>query len=72
MFRKAPISAYHCNVRQGASEPKKMYKIDNTTEVIGAGTFGKVYKTHRAGFENDHVAIKVIDKHELADNVSQI
>ena len=40
--------------------------------MIGSGSFGIVYKTHRKKDHNSLVAIKVLDKHLLGDHIVQI
>ena len=40
--------------------------------MIGSGSFGKVYKTHRKKDQHSLVAIKVLDKHLLGDHIVQI
>ena len=43
-----------------------------TTKVIGAGAFGKVYRTHRKFAESTEVAIKVLDKHQLMEDIKMV
>lgn len=57
---------------QGVRELKANYKIDKTTKILGSGAFGRVFATNNIHDESFEVAIKVMDKHKLNDNISCI
>ena len=40
--------------------------------MVGTGAFGKVYKSYRKKDKKSLVAIKVLDKHKLGDQIDQI
>ena len=46
--------------------------ITSKSKVLGSGQFGKVYKTHSVNDESHVVAIKVMNKHNLAEHIEQI
>ena len=54
------------------SELKQNYVINNKTKVLGVGAFGRVFMTTNAHDQNFKVAIKVLDKHKLAENIECI
>ena len=58
--------------KQGAKELKQNYIIDSTTQVLGSGAFGKVFKTTNKHNTDHLVAIKVLNKQKLADQVDAI
>ena len=45
------------------------YVIDSNTKVLGVGAFGRVFMTHNKHDVSHKVAIKVLDKHKLAENI---
>ena len=47
---------------QGVKQLKWNYKLGKETKIIGCGSFGKVYVTHRRKDPDSMVAIKVLDK----------
>ena len=51
---------------------KQNYIIDNTTKILGTGAFGKVFKTVNKIDTSVKVAIKVIDKTKLAENIDSL
>lgn len=51
---------------------KQNYKITNDTKVLGAGSFGKVFLSHNISDPNFQVAIKVLNKAKLKDNINAI
>ena len=53
-------------------ELKQNYLIDAKTEVIGAGLYGRVFKTTSKHDQSLQVVIKVIDKNKLGDNIECI
>ena len=58
--------------QQGVHELKQNYHIDAKTKVLGVGAFGRVFQTYNK-FNPDHlVAIKVLDKQKLKDNIDCI
>lgn len=58
--------------QQGVAELKQNYVINTKTPVIGAGAFGKVYKTHRKKNKQSKVAIKVLDKRQINTEIKSI
>jgi len=51
---------------------KQNYLINNKTEVLGSGAFGKVFLTHNR-FDTQHkVAIKVMNKSKLKEHIDAI
>ena len=48
------------------------YDIDKNTKILGVGAFGKVFATHNKHETNFQVAIKVLNKHDLKDNIDCI
>ena len=57
---------------QGVKELRQNYVINSKTQVIGTGAFGKVFKTFRKKDNSTFVAIKVLDKVALKNNLDQI
>mmetsp|Transcript_37741 Transcript_37741/g.27445 ORF Transcript_37741/g.27445 Transcript_37741/m.27445 type:complete len:141 (+) Transcript_37741:46-468(+) len=57
---------------QGVRELKANYKIDKTTKILGSGAFGRVFATNNIHDVTFEVAIKVMDKHKLNDNINCI
>ena len=58
--------------KQGAKELKRNYVIDQNTEVLGQGAFGKVFKTYNKHNKELQVAIKVLSKSKLKDHLEAI
>jgi serine/threonine protein kinase len=48
------------------------YTIDETTEVLGSGSFGKVFLTHNKLNKDHFVAIKVLNLVKLEDSLEAI
>ena len=69
---KLSISSHEGRKQQGVSELKQNYVINNKTKVLGVGAFGRVFMTTNAHDHNFKVAIKVLDKHKLAENIECI
>ena len=53
----------------GVHELKMNYKISATTQVLGAGSFGKVFLSESIADPTFKVAIKVLNKAKLKDNI---
>ncbi len=53
-------------------ELKQNYYIDSKTQVLGVGAFGRVFLTKNKHNEDFKVAIKVLDKVKLRDNIDCI
>ena len=53
-------------------ELKQNYHIDHKTKVLGAGAFGKVFLTTNKHDANIKVAIKVLNKDKLRENLTNI
>ena len=58
----------HCGVK----ELKLNYRIASDTKVLGAGAFGKVFLSESVADRSFKVAIKVLNKSKLKDNIAQI
>ena len=58
--------------RQGAKELRVNYNIDAKTQVIGTGSFGKVFHTYNNNLKDFEVAIKVLNKRKIAENMDDI
>ena len=58
--------------KQGAKELKRNYVIDQNTEVLGQGAFGKVFKTYNKHNNELKVAVKVLSKSKLKDHLETI
>ena len=54
---------------QGVHELKLNYKISAQTKVLGAGSFGKVFLSENIADPSFKVAIKVLNKAKLKDNI---
>lgn len=48
------------------------YNIDAKTQVIGTGSFGKVFHTYNNNLKDFEVAIKVLNKRKIAENMDDI
>jgi len=57
-------------VEGATSQIKKKYKIE--TKVLGAGAFGKVFMATSVADSNFKVAIKVISKKKLENDIDQL
>ena len=53
-------------------ELKQNYHIDSKTKVLGVGAFGRVFQTYNKHNTAHQVAIKVLDKQKLKDNIDCI
>ena len=58
--------------QQGVAELRKNYQIDSKTKVLGTGAFGRVFKTNNKHNPDFEVAIKVLNKDKLMDNIDCI
>ena len=58
--------------QQGVHELKMNYCIDENTQLLGTGSFGKVYKSFNLNDPSIEVAIKVIDKTRCAESIETI
>lgn len=56
----------HCGVK----ELKLNYRIASDTKVLGAGAFGKVFLSESIADRSFKVAIKVLNKSKLKDNIT--
>ena len=68
----AKITSGQGSNQQGVLELKANYFIGSDTTVLGAGAFGRVFHTknkHNTSFE---VAIKVMDKVKLKENMDNV
>ena len=63
------IEANKAREQQGIAQLKQNYVISGKTKVLGAGTFGKVFKTTSTKDKNHVVAIKVLDKVKLENHI---
>lgn len=69
---KVTIKSGEANRQQGVHELKQNYHIDSKTKVLGVGAFGRVFQTYNKFNTNHFVAIKVLDKEKLRDNIDCI
>ena len=69
---KMKIKADVGRLGQGVHELKQNYHIDQKTKILGSGAFGKVFHTFNNFDKNFQVAINVLNKHNLKDNISCI
>lgn len=69
---KTKVSANKGRKQQGVHELKMNYAIDGKTRVLGSGAFGKVFATFNKHDNTHKVAIKVLDKQKLVDNIDCI
>ena len=51
---------------------KNNYKISQNTRILGAGSFGKVFLSESTANPDFKVAIKVINKEKVKDNIEAI
>ena len=56
----------------GVHELKQNYRISADTKVLGAGAFGKVFFSENIANPRFKVAIKVLNKVKLGDNIESI
>ena len=70
--RKMAIKSDKGRKQQGVHELKKNYHIDYKTRVLGTGAFGRVFQTYNIINPEHLVAIKVLDKHKLKENIDCI
>ena len=71
-MQRQAVSITQGRKQQGVHELKQNYIIDNKTKVLGVGAFGRVFQTTNKFEKNFQVAIKVLDKHKLRDNIDCI
>ena len=71
-LNRQSISTVHGREQQGVHELKQNYVIDAKTKVLGVGAFGRVFMTNNKHDKNHKVAIKVLDKHKLQENIDCI
>ena len=69
---KTKVSVNRGRMQQGVHELKQNYVIDSKTKVLGSGAFGKVFMTNNKHDTSHKVAIKVLDKQKLVDNIDCI
>ena len=72
MRNRQKISTAQGRPQQGVNELKQNYVIDGKTKVLGSGAFGKVFMTTNKVDTSLKVAIKVLDKEKLKDNIECI
>ena len=71
-LNRQQISTSSGREQQGVHELKLNYVIDAKTKVLGVGAFGRVFMTTNRHDKNLKVAIKVLDKHKLKENIDCI
>ena len=54
------------------NELKDNYQISSDCKVLGFGSFGKVFLVHNKHNQNQQVAIKVMNKEQLGDNIDLV
>lgn len=62
----------HLKGVSGVKELKLNYKISAETKVLGAGSFGKVFLSESIEDSTFKVAIKVLNKKKLGDDIQSI
>ena len=70
--RKLKVEIKTGKEQQGVKELKQNYNITLQSERLGSGAFGSVFKTNNVHDPDHKVAIKVLDKRKLADNIDLI
>lgn len=70
--KQQKISVGRGRAQQGVNELKQNYVIDGKTKVLGSGAFGKVFMTTNKTDTRLQVAIKVLDKEKLHENIDCI
>lgn len=63
---------FEAGTHQGVHQLKQNYKISAQTQVLGAGSFGKVFLSENISDPTFQVAIKVLNKAKLKDNIQAI
>ena len=58
--------------QQGFEELQRQYDMDNDKGLLGAGMYGRVYEAVHKADKNNKVAIKVLDKMHLIDQLDAI
>jgi serine/threonine protein kinase len=58
--------------QRGVHELKMNYCIDENTQLLGTGSFGKVYKSFNLNDPSIEVAIKVIEKTKFSESIETI
>lgn len=58
--------------QQGVHELKMNYCIDEKTQLLGTGSFGRVFKSYNLNDPSIEVAIKVIEKTKFAESIESI
>jgi len=72
MRKHQKINSVKGRPQQGVNELKQNYVIDGKTKVLGSGAFGKVFLTTNKVDTSIKVAIKVLDKEKLKENIDCI
>ena len=57
---------------QGVKELKRNYQLAKESSVIGSGSYGKVFKSHRKKDPDSQVAIKVMNKAMLVNCLDSV
>ena len=70
--KRAVIKTGAGSKQQGVHELKQNYFIDSKTKVLGVGAFGRVFHTTNKHNPDFQVAIKVLDKIKLRENIDCI
>jgi len=70
--KRAVIKTGAGSKQQGVHELKQNYFIDSKTKVLGVGAFGRVFHTTNKHNPDFQVAIKVLDKFKLHENIDCI
>ena len=71
-LNRQAISSIAGRIQQGVRELKQNYVIDHKTKVLGVGTFGRIFLSNNIHDKEHQVAIKVLDKHKLKDEIDCI
>ena len=71
-MKRQVIKVGQAGKQQGVAELRKNYQIDSKTKVLGTGAFGRVFLTNNKHNPDFKVAIKVLNKDKLMDNIDCI
>lgn len=66
---KQPVQLKQKYDHSGATELKKNYKIDKNSKILGKGAYGKVYLSENRTNPNLKVAIKVLNKTLIGNDI---
>jgi len=70
--KKMLVTSGKAKKQQGVNELKANYNITLKSQRLGTGAFGSVFKTNNINDKSFEVAIKVLDKNKLKDDIELI